>query len=143
MSEFRLTTDGMRYIALFEALTGAVAMDCVVDDENERLIFVIKSGHMGMAIGKKGSNINRVKDSIKRSVEIVEYSDDASEFVGNLFLPTKIKNVEMVDKKGKLFAYVDVQAKDKGIAIGKNGRNIQKAKILAQRHHSINDVYIR
>ena len=133
----------MRYIALFENMTGAMAVDCVVDDDNDRIIFVIKGDQMGMAIGKKGCNINRVKDSIRKDIEIVEHSDDAKEFIKNIFHPTQVKNVEIVNKKDKLLAYVDVNGKDKGIAIGKGGRNIRKAKILAHRHHKIDDVFVR
>ena len=40
MSEFKLTTEGIRYIALFESLTGGVARDCIIDDDNDRIIFV-------------------------------------------------------------------------------------------------------
>lgn len=71
MMEVKLTTDGIRYIALFERLTGAIARDCIVDEENDRIIFVIKKGDMGLAIGKSGSNINRVKKSIGKHIEIV------------------------------------------------------------------------
>ncbi|MDY6959598.1 MAG: NusA-like transcription termination signal-binding factor, partial [Halobacteriota archaeon] len=91
----------------------------------------------------KGCNINRVKNSINRDVEIVEYSDDANEFIGNIFHPTQVKKIEIISKKDKTLAYVDVNVKDKGIAIGKGGKNIQKAKILANRHHNIDDVFVR
>lgn len=143
MSEFKLTTEGIRFIALFESLTGGIARDCVVDEENDRIIFVIKKGDMGAAIGKKGSNINRVKKSIGKQIEIVEYSDDVKEFLENLFQPASIRNVVVVNKNNKRLAYVDVANKDKGIAIGKDGRNILKAKMLAQRHHSVDDIIIQ
>jgi len=143
MSEFRLTTEGIRYIALFESLTGSVARDCVVDDENDRIIFVIKKGDMGAAIGRKGSNINRVKKSIGKQVEIVEHSDDVREFLDNVFQPAAIKNVTLVNKNNKRLAYVEVANKDKGIAIGRDGRNILKAKMLSQRHHGLDDIIIQ
>jgi len=91
MSEFKLTTEGIRYIALFESLTGGMARDCVVDEDNDRIIFVIKKGDMGAAIGRKGSNINRVKKSIGKQIEIVEHSDDVKEFLENLFQPASIR----------------------------------------------------
>lgn len=135
--------EGMRYIALFESITSAVAIDCIVDDDNCRVIFVIKKGHMGLAIGKNGNNINKVKTSIKKDVELVEYSEDVSEFITSAFQPASIKQVNIVNKKNKKCAYLEVPMKDKGIAIGKNGKNIQKVKMLAQRHHSLDDIIIQ
>jgi N utilization substance protein A len=143
MMEVKLTTEGIRYIALFERLTGAIARDCIVDEENDRIIFVIKKGDMGLAIGKSGSNINRVKKSIGKHIEIVEYSDDLTEFVVNSLQPVTVKKVQIVSKDDKKMAYVEVMSKDKGLAIGKNGRNIQKAKVLVQRHYGLEDVIIQ
>jgi N utilization substance protein A len=120
-----------------------VARDCVVDEDNDRIIFVIKKGDMGAAIGRKGSNINRVKKSVGKQIEIVEYSDDVKEFLENVFQPAAIKNVMVVNKNNKRLAYVEVANKDKGIAIGRDGRNILKAKMLAQRHHGVDDVIIQ
>jgi len=141
--EVKLTTEGIRYIALFESLTGAIARDCIVDEENDRIIFVVKNGDMGLAIGKNGNNINRVKKSIGKHIEIVEHSDDLNEFVANALQPVAVKKVQIVSKDYKRLAYVEVMSKDKGLAIGKNGRNIQKAKVLAQRHYGLEDVIIQ
>jgi NusA family KH domain protein, archaeal len=143
MTEVKLTTEGIRYIALFESLTRAVARDCYIDDENDRVIFVVKKGDMGLAIGKNGNNINRVKRSIGKHIEIVEFSDDVEEFIANALQPVSVKKVQVVTKESKKLAYVEVTSKDRGIAIGKNGRNIQKAKVLAQRHFGLEDVIIQ
>ncbi len=143
MMEVKLTTEGIRYIALFESLTGAIARDCIVDEENDRIIFVVKNGDMGLAIGKNGNNINRVKKSIGKHIEIVEHSDDLNEFVANALQPVAVKKVQIVSKDYKRLAFVEVMSKDKGLAIGKNGRNIQKAKVLAQRHYGLEDVIIQ
>jgi N utilization substance protein A len=143
MTEVKLTTEGIRYIALFESLTRAVARDCIIDDDNDRVIFVVKKGDMGLAIGKNGNNINRVKKTIGKHIEIVEHSDDVDEFVANALQPVFVKKVQVVIKDNKRLAYVEIVSKDRGIAIGKNGRNIQKAKVLAQRHYGIEDVIIQ
>lgn len=143
MSEVKLSTDGIRYIALFENLTGARAKDCFEDSENNRLVFVIKNGDMGLAIGKGGDHINRVKKAIGKHVEIIEYSDDPVEFVKNAFHPVSIKNVNIVVKDDKRIAYVEVLTKEKGLAIGRDGKNIEKVKKLSTRHHNIDDVIIQ
>ncbi|MEM2924393.1 MAG: NusA-like transcription termination signal-binding factor [Methanocellales archaeon] len=143
MSELKLTTECIRYIALFESLTGARAIDCIVDDANDRVIFVVRKGDMGLAIGKRGSNINRVKKVLGREVEIVEYSEKPEEFISNALLPVVAKKINLVSKQNKRLAYVEVLPKDKGLAIGRNGRNINKAKLLAQRHYNLNDIIIQ
>jgi len=143
MSEVKLSTDGIRYIALFENLTGAMAMDCFEDSENNRLIFVIKSGDMGLAIGKGGDHINRVKKIIGKHVELIEHSDDPVEFVKNAFHPVLIKNINIVLRGDKRIAYVEVNTKEKGLAIGRDGKNIEKVRKLSTRHHNIDDVIIQ
>jgi N utilization substance protein A len=133
----------MQYIALFESLTGAHAKDClVINDEDSRVIFVVKTGDMGLAIGKNGNNINRVKKQIGRNVEVIEFNEDPKEFIKNLFQPASVKNIAISGKGGRHIAIVDIATKDKGIAIGKNGRNINKVKLLAQRHLKFDDVII-
>ena len=52
----KFTSVEMRYIALFQSITGATVNDCIVDDDLNRIIFVVKEGSIGMAIGKKGKN---------------------------------------------------------------------------------------
>lgn len=143
MSEVKLSMDGIRFIALFESMTGASARDCFEDSENNRLIFVVKSGDMGLAIGKGGEHINRVKKTIGKPVDIIEHSDDAAEFVKNAFHPVSIKNVNLVVKDDKRIAYVEVHSKEKGLAIGRDGKNIEKVKKLSARHHNIDDVIIQ
>lgn len=143
MTEVKLTTEGIRYIALFESLTRAIARDCYIDADNDRVIFVVKNGDMGLAIGKNGNNINRVKKSIGKHIEIVEFSGEVDEFIVNALQPVSVKKVHVVSKENKKLAYVEVMPKDRGIAIGKNGRNIHKAKVLAQRHYGLDDVIIQ
>jgi N utilization substance protein A len=60
MVEVKLTEDCMRLISQFESLTGAGSRDCVVDERNQRLIFVINPGDMGLAIGRRGLRLRRL-----------------------------------------------------------------------------------
>jgi len=139
-----LDTEGIRYIGIFESITGAGVKDCVVNSEANKVILVVKKGDMGLAIGKGGSNITKVKDMIRKDIEVVEHSTDAKEFIENLFRPAEIKSVELLtDDNGKSCAYVAVLTKQKGIAIGKNGERIKKVKLLVKRNLSIDDVVIK
>ncbi len=143
MSEIKLSMDGIRYIAIFEKITGAGARDCYEDTENNRLLFVVKNGDMGLAIGKGGEHINNVKKAITKSIEIIEHSDDPVTFIKNAFHPIILKNINIKIIDGKRIAYVEVPTKEKGLAIGRDGKNIEKVKKLSLRHHNISDVIIQ
>jgi N utilization substance protein A len=141
VGEIKLTTAGIRYIALFESLTGAMARDCI--DDGDRVLYVVRNGDMGLAIGRNGEHINRVRKSIGKHIEIVEYSDDLAVFMKNVTQPAKVLGVELVVRGGRRVAYVEVPASEKGLAIGRDGKNIEKMRMLAQRHHDIDDVIIK
>jgi len=59
MSGIKITADEMRYIALFESISGASVKDCIIDEEQGRAIFIVNMGQVGVAIGKGGRNIQR------------------------------------------------------------------------------------
>ena len=42
-----------RYIEELRILTKSTALDCLIDDKFDRIIYVIKAGDMGYAIGKR------------------------------------------------------------------------------------------
>lgn len=140
MGEIVLDEDCMRLISQFENLTGAGSRDCVIDDRNERIIFVVNPGDMGRAIGKKGASIKKASETMGKKIEVVEYSNDPVQFLRNCFLPAKVTTVEIKDENEAKIASVGVPDEERGIAIGKEGKNIFKAKRLSQRQHSISDV---
>ncbi len=142
MAELRITAEEMRYISLFETLTGVTPKDCFVDEENGRLIYVVRKGMAGLAIGRGGSTVERVRKATGMNVEIVEHSDNMGEFIQNLFMPVKLKKIRDVKRGSKRIIYVEVSPTDKGIAIGKNGRNIQKVKHILRRHYPVDDVVV-
>jgi len=71
----------MRLMSLFQNVTGATARDCVEDEKQNRVLFVVNEGKMRLAIGKGASHIKNLQNIVKRNVEIVEYSDDATKFL--------------------------------------------------------------
>ena len=143
MGKVRLDTEGLRYMVLFENITGATVKDCIEDIENNRLIFVVKIGEMGLAIGRGGENINRMKKAVGKHIELVEDSENPVDFIKNAFQPISIKNVNIIQRGEKRIAYVDIRVKDRGLAIGRGGKNIEKVKKLSLRHHNIEDVIIQ
>ena len=141
MGEITISEDDMRLIAQFENLTGAGARDCVVDEKFSRILFVINPGEMGLAIGKKGASVKKASDAFGKKVEVVEYNPDKVQFLRNCFLPVQIQIVTFEQNEdGDEIAYIEVQPEDRGLAIGKEGKNIIKAKKLALRQFDIVNV---
>jgi N utilization substance protein A len=130
-------------MSLFQNVTGATARDCVEDEKQNRVIFVVNEGKMGLAIGKGGSHIKNLQNIVKRNVEIVEYSDDATKFLKNILNSKLVSEVKLNKRDdGSLQAIVIVDPKKKGIVVGREGRNAEKARLLAKRYFEISSVLI-
>ena len=137
-----LDDDARRYLALFEDVTGATGIDCVLTDGDEdRLIVVVSSGQMGEAIGPGGRTVQRFEDRVEMPVRLVEGADDAESFVANAFAPAAVYNVT-ISENDDTVAYVEVADEDRGVAIGSNGRTIESARRLVDRHFGIDDVQL-
>lgn len=139
----KLTTDQMRLMSLFQNVTGATARDCVEDEKQDRVIFVVNSGKMGLAIGKGGSHIRTLQNIVKKNIEIVEYSDDPAEFLKNMLNSKLVFEVKLNKRAdGTMQAIVLVDPRKKGIVVGREGRNAEKARLLAKRYFEITNVQI-
>jgi len=142
-SGIRLTSKEMSYIALFENITSATARDCIVDDELNRIIFVVKEGDLGVAIGRNGKNIRLLERMTGKKHEIIEYAEQPNQFIKNALKPARVNEVRITERPdGKSIAVVSVNPRDKGVAIGKNGRNAERIRFLAKRYFQIQNVSI-
>jgi len=141
--KIKLTSDELRLISLFQSVTSATARDCIVDEKMERVIFIVNKGQMGLAIGKGGTTIRQLQNVVSKKVELVEYSDDPSEFIRNILNSDMINEVKMNERvDGTKQAIVIVDAKKKGVVVGREGRNAEKARLLAKRYFQIANVLI-
>ncbi|MFC5368440.1 NusA-like transcription termination signal-binding factor [Salinirubrum litoreum] len=134
-----LSDDARRYIALFGDETEANAVDCLVYDD--RIVVLVAAGEMGQAIGPDGQHVKRVERKIGRAVELVEDADTPEAFVASALAPAAVRHVTL-SEQDDLVAYVEVAEDDRGVAIGREGRNIETARRLAKRHYDIDDIQL-
>ena len=131
--KIKLTSDELRLMSLFQNVTGAVARDCIVDEKMDRVIFVVNKGQMGLAIGKGGVTIKQSQSVVSRKVEPVEYSDDPSAFLSNMLNSDMINEIKINDRfDGSRQAVVVVDSRKKGVVVGKEGRNAEKARSIGK-----------
>jgi len=140
MAEIVLSNETVQCINLASKQTGAGIRDCVVEDD--RVVFVVEKGQLGIAIGSKAKNLEKLRSMFKKSVKFVEFDTDQTRFIQNLCKPYEVTKVTIEDAEGGSVVHVEVNPRDKSKLIGKGGRNINMIRKLAQRHHPIKDVQI-
>jgi N utilization substance protein A len=136
-----ISDEARQYIAAFEDVTGAPARDCLVEDDGDRLVFLVAPGEMARAIGPDGETVHRLEEELDAKVRLVEDADDPATFVANALAPAVVHHVT-ISQNDTTVAYVEVDDQDKGVAIGSNGRNIEAARALAERHFDVADVQL-
>jgi len=126
-----LSHDDIKCIAEFESITGATVKDCLIAEN--AVAFIVKQGDLGRAIGKKGSNITRVRQEFARQVLVFEDSEDMGQFIRNLFGAIPVKNINVHEKMESKTAFVTVDEQDRGSAIGRDGNRIKLGRQLLMR----------
>ena len=72
-------------IQLLQNMTGATIVDCIIEDDT--IIFTVKKGEVGLAVGKGGEKIKRFRSMTNKQVEIYEYLSEAEKFITNALKP--------------------------------------------------------
>lgn len=140
MAEVTFDEQTMRYVGLFQDVTRTTVVDCI--DAGDRLIFVVKEGDIGKAIGKRGENVAKLKRLMNKDIHVVEYADVPEKFIANVFRNYDVKKVDIEQRGDVTHATVTVDSSKKGRAIGKDGRNLRVSRDLIARHHSVQSVSI-
>jgi N utilization substance protein A len=138
--ERTITQDDIQAFALFERVTRARAKDFVKLDD--RIVFVVEPGELNLALGPQARSLHKLKDLFERPVDIVEYAPEPAQFLRNIFHLYAVSDVRFSQKGERKHATVTVDPEDKGRAIGKGGRNLKVAQMLASRHTDIQSVSV-
>src|SRR5436853_7108207 len=104
MVEIVFDEQTIKYVALFQDLTRTTVVDCV--DATDKLIFVVKEGDIGKAIGKKGENIAKLKRLMNKDIHVVEYLDQPDLFVANVFRNFVVKGVQLEQSGDMVYSKV-------------------------------------
>jgi N utilization substance protein A len=138
----KFTMEELKYMSVFQDITSVTPKDCIISEELNAIIFVVDSDKVGLAVGKKGLNVKYLAKMFGKDVEVVGWADNLEDFVKNIFMPARVYRVQLITSPNRKVVYVYVDPKDKGLAIGKNGRNVIKARLLLKRYFDIDNVVI-
>ena len=83
---------------------------------------------VGTFVGGRGIRVQAVMNEIgdKEKIDIINWSDNASEYIREALSPAEVTKVEIDDKKAKVY----VSEEQQSIAIGKQGQNVRLASKL-------------
>jgi len=126
----------MKFISLFETLTGTSVKDCI---DNEIMTFVVAENQIAQAIGKNGSNVRRVEHVLNRKIKIVEFNPNVLKFTANYIYP--IKAIEIKEDNGVVFIK-GADTKTKGLLIGRDAKNLKTLQSVVQRHFNITEMKV-
>jgi len=144
LDKIKLTSDELGLMSLFQNVSGATARDCIIDEKMDRVIFVVNKNEMGLAIGKGGMSIKNLQDMVGKPVELVEYSDVPTELISNALNAKFISDIRITEKLDgdKMAVVVVSDQRRKGAVVGRDGRNAEKARLLAKRYFQISSIHI-
>lgn len=131
MAKIKYDINLMKYISLFESLTGAKLKDCVVNDV---IMFIVQENEMGKAIGKKGANIRRIEGLLKKKIKLVEFNENVLQFIENLIKPIKAK--EITNEDDVINIYAD-DTKTRGMLIGRDRNKINSINEIVKRYFKV------
>lgn len=141
--EIKYTERELGLMAMFRNITGVQPRDCIIDDQFDRVIFVIDKEFMGLAIGRKGQTIAQVEKMVGKSVELVEYSDNPAEFIKKTLGERHVIDVRITTRfDGRKVGIVTIPLRRKGAVLGKGGKNAERTRLLARRYFGIDQIHI-
>lgn len=116
-----------------ELENGTVEIKAIAREAGRRTKIAVMSSvpgidPVGTFVGGRGIRVQAVMNEIgeREKIDIVTWSDNASEFIREALSPAEIMKVELDGKKAKVFVSSDQQS----IAIGKQGQNVRLASKL-------------
>lgn len=127
----------MKFISMFESLTNAKVKDCI--DTEGMLVFIVEQGEMAKAIGKKGINVKKIENIIKKKIKVIEYSSALIEFVQNVIMPLR---AEEITEENKIVTIKSPNSQTRGLLIGRSAVNLRGFEKIVQRYFDVKEIKV-
>ena len=137
MTKIKFDIDAMKIMSLFENMTGANLKDCIISEG--LIIFIVKDGEIGKAIGKKGMNIRKLEYSLKKKIKIAEYNENLAQFIENLVYPAKVREVKQEEK---LITITAADSQSRGLIIGRGASILRNYESIVKRYFDIEEIKV-
>ena len=116
-----------------EIENGTVEIHAIAREPGRRTKIAVSSSvpgvdPVGTFVGGRGVRVQAVMNEIgdREKIDIVNWSDNMSEYIREALSPAEIIKVELEDKRAKVYVSEDQQS----VAIGRQGQNVRLASKL-------------
>ena len=122
------------YLEIPEVANGLIEIKAVAREAGSRSKVAVEAyseniDPIGSCVGQRGSRIQTIiRELGGEKIDIIEYSEDAAEFIAFALSPAKITSVELNEEQKR--ALVKVAEDQLSLAIGKSGQNVRLAAYL-------------
>ena len=140
MVKIKYDINVMKFISLFESLTGANLKDCFLKDNI--VYFIAQEDQIGLALGRKGSNIRRLEQVLNRKIKILEFNPQLEKFIKNIIFPLKVEEISVSEGDSRIVTLMVGDTKTRGLLIGKSARNLRNYESLAKRYFKIDEIKV-
>ncbi len=137
MVRIKYDIDAMKFMSMFESMTGAKLKDCIISEN--AVMFIVEDGEIAKAIGKKGVNVRRLESSLKKRIRIAEFNDNLVKFIENIVYPAKIRTVKQEDKIVTLTA---ADTHSRGLLIGRGASILRSYEAVVKRFFDIEEIKV-
>lgn len=131
----KYTNDDIINITTFEKITKTHVVDYI--NENKTLYIVVKTDNFRSLIGRNGSNIKDIQKKMNQNVIIYRHSDNIEEFTKNMIMVP----INKIETDGKTIN-IETDKRNKGLLIGRDGKNLNIIKIFLKRQFDIDNIKI-
>ncbi|PIN98401.1 MAG: NusA-like transcription termination signal-binding factor [Candidatus Diapherotrites archaeon CG10_big_fil_rev_8_21_14_0_10_31_34] len=136
----KISNEEILLINALQNFSGVTARDCIISTKN--ILFVVNEKDVGNAIGKKGEKINKLKQKLKKNIEIYGYTEKPENFIKNSLREIKINEITEQDNEGKKIFYLNLDSENKRKIFTQTGK-LKKIKELLKRNYKIDDIKIK
>lgn len=130
MGILKYDATSLGFMMLFKNTTGVDAKDCFSLDKG-MLVFVTEKGTTGLAVGREGRNIIRLKASLKKEIKIMESADNPTGLVTNFVWPQKPVSVTREDN---IISITFPKSMDRRVLLSNNKTKLMQLKAVVKRY---------
>jgi NusA-like KH domain protein len=136
----KISKEEIGYLNALESISGASAISCVSDDKS--ISFLVDRNQMSAVIGKQGAMIKKIRERMKKNVDVFEYSGDVEDFIKKAFYNIELKNTKVNHATGEKVRELEVDSENKR-KILQNPVRFRKLKDIMQKGYGIEKVRLK